>query len=122
MKYFIHIDLHSSYWQIILDLMSRQKIMFSSRYDHYEFNVISFDLFNVFGVFQRRMNKILRRYLDQFCISYLNDILIYNRSKKEHARHIKKILKILNDADMILNLIKCTFFARQVKFLDHVID
>ena len=93
MKYFTHIDLRSSYWQIILDLMSRQKTAFSSRYDHYEFNVISFDLSNALGAFQRRMNKILRRYLDQFCISYLDDILIYSRSKKEHARHIKKILK-----------------------------
>ena len=102
--------------------MSRQKTAFSSRYDHYEFNVIPFDLSNALEAFQRRMNKILRRYLDQFCISYLDDILIYSRSKKEHARHIKKILKALNEADMILNLTKCTFFARQVKFLGHIID
>ena len=59
MKYFTHIDLRSDYWQIILDFVSRQKIVFSSRYDHYEFNIISFDLFNASGVFQRRMNKIL---------------------------------------------------------------
>src|SRR5208282_4205130 len=97
MKYFIHIDLHSSYWQIILDLMSGQKIAFSSRYDHYEFNVILFDLSNVLEVFQCRMNKILRRYLDQFCISYLDDILIYSKSKKEYTCHIKKIFKILNE-------------------------
>ena len=122
MKYFTHIDLRSGYWQIILDLVARQKTAFSSRYGHYEFNVIPFGLSNAPGAFQRRMNKILRRYLDRFCISYLDDILIYSRSKKEHARHVKKILKALNDADMILNLAKCTFFTRQVKFLGHIID
>jgi len=122
MRYFTHIDLRSGYWQIILDLVSRQKTAFSSRYGHYEFNVIPFGLSNAPGAFQRRMNKVLRKYFDKFCIVYLDDILIYSKTKKEHFRHVKKVLKALNSADMILNLAKCTFFARQVKFLGHIID
>ena len=121
-KYFTHIDLRSGYWQIILDSVSRQKTAFSSRYSHYEFNVIPFGLSNAPGAFQRRMNKVLRCYIDKFCIVYLDDTLIYSRSKKEHARHIKKVLMALNNADMILNLAKCIFFAHQVKFLRHIID
>ena len=122
MKYFTHIDLRSGYWQIMLDCMSRQKTAFSTRHGHYQFNVIPFGLSNAPGAFQRRMNNVLRRYLDEFCIVYLDDILIYSRSKAEHSRHVKKVLNALNTADMILNLEKCTFFSDQVKFLGHVID
>ena len=122
MKYFTHIDLRSGYWQILLDHLSCQKTAFSTRYGHYEFNVIPFGLSNAPGAFQRRMNKVLRQYLDKFCIVYLDDILIYSRTKAEHARHVKQILKALNDADMILNISKCSFFVKQVKFLGHIID
>ena len=68
MKYFTHIDLRSGYWQIMLDCMSRQKTAFSTRHGHYQFNVIPFGLSNAPGAFQRRMNNVLRRYLDEFCI------------------------------------------------------
>ena len=78
MKYFTYIDLRSGYWQIILDYLSRQKTAFSTRYSHYEFNVIPFGLSNAPGAFQRWMNKVLRQYLDKFCIVYLDDILIYS--------------------------------------------
>ena|SRR5438552_15842719 len=102
--------------------MSCQKTAFSSCYSHYEFNVIPFGLSNAPGAFQRRMNKILLRYPDKFCIAYyLDDILIYSRSKAEHDRHVNKVLMALNNADMILNLDKC-LFAHQVKFLGHIID
>ena len=53
MKYFTHIDLRSGYWQILLDYLSRQKTAFSTRYGHYEFNVIPFGLSNALGAFQR---------------------------------------------------------------------
>src|SRR5438552_3477298 len=122
MKYFTHIDLRSGYWQILLDLLSRQKTAFSTRYGHYEFNVIPFGLSNAPGAFQRRMNKVLRKYLDKFCIVYLDDILLYSKTKAEHARYVKLILKALNEADMILNIDKCSFFVKQVKFHGHIID
>jgi hypothetical protein len=122
MKYFTHIDLRSGYWQIPLTPLSRAKTAFSSRYGHYEFNVIPFGLSNAPGAFQRRMNKVLRQFLDKFCIVYLDDILIFSRTKQEHQQHVKAVLKALNNAGMILNLKKCKFFAREVRFLGHLIN
>lgn len=122
MKFFSKIDLKSGYWQIILDRLSRAKTAFSTRYGHYEWNVLPFGLSNAPGAFQRRINKVLRRYIDKFCIVYLDDILIYSETEEEHERHVKTILRALNRAGLILNPDKCTFFGKQIKFLSHIVD
>ena len=41
---------------------------------------------------------------------------------EEHEKHIKLVLQVLNQAKMILNLDKCTFFAKQTQFLRHIIS
>jgi transposase InsO family protein len=122
MRWFTSIDLRSGYWQILLSLLSREKTAFSTRYGHYEWNVLPFGLSNAPGAFQRRMNKVLRPYIDKFCIVYLDDILIFSKTEEEHERHVKTILGALDRAGMILNLDKCKFFRNQVRFLSHIID
>ena len=122
MKVFSKIDLKSGYWQIILDKLSRAKTAFSTRYGHYEWNVLPFGLSNAPGAFQRRINRVLRRYIDKFCIVYLDDILIYSENHEEHERHVKTILRALSRAGLILNLDKCTFFAEEIKFLSHIVN
>src|SRR5580704_10230030 len=122
MSYFSSIDLRSGYWQILLNKISRQKTAFSTRYGHYHFNVIPFGLSNAPGAFQRRMNKILREDIDDFCIVYLDDILIFSKTAEEHERHVKTILSALHKAGMILNLDKCQFFVSQVCFLGHIVS
>jgi len=122
MKYFSTIDLRSGYWQIALNEMARAKTAFSSRYGHYEWNVLPFGLSNAPGAFQRRMNKVLQRYIDKFCVVYLDDILIYSKTKDEHEQQIHTILRALNRAGMILNLDKCQFFTNEIRFLSHIID
>ena len=122
MKIFSKIDLKSGYWQIILDKLSRAKTAFSTRYGHYEWNVLPFGLSNAPAAFQRRINRVLRRYIDKFCIVYLDDILIYSENHEEHERHVKTILRALNRAGLILNLDKCSFFAEEIKFLSHIVD
>ena len=122
MQFFFNIDFHFDYWQILLNKLSRTKIIFSSRYDHYEWNILLFNLSNASDAFQRRMNKILRRYIDKFCIVYLDDILIFSKMTKEHERYVKMILHALNNVEMILNLNKCKFFINEIRFLSHIID
>ena len=68
------------------------------------------------------MNRILREYIDKFVIVYLNDIIIFSKTAEEHEKHVKLVLQALNQAKMILNLHKCTFFAKQTKFLAHIIS
>jgi hypothetical protein len=38
------------------------------------------------------MNNVLFDYLDDFCMAYLDDILIYSEDPLEHEAHVKKVL------------------------------
>ena len=61
---------------------------------------MSFDLINASATFQTFVNNVLRRYLNQFVIIYLNDILIYSKIKKEHVQHVRKVLQNLKKTDL----------------------
>ncbi len=54
------------------------------RYEHYEYTVMSFELKNASVIFQQLINNTLRKYLDNFVITYLNDILIYSEDLETH--------------------------------------
>src|SRR6202165_3273772 len=105
-----------------MDIASRYKTAFSSRYGHYHWNILPFGLSNMPGAFQRRMNKVLALFIDKFVIVNLDDILIYSKTIDEHKEHVKMVLKALHDVDMILNLNKCKFYQTEVKFLGHIIS
>jgi Reverse transcriptase (RNA-dependent DNA polymerase) len=109
------------YWQIPLELATKLKTAFSSRQGHYHRNVLPFGLTNAPAGFQRWMNKILPEYLDEFVLVYLDDIIIFSKTAEEHEKHVKLVLQALDQGKMILNLDKCTFFAKQTKFLGHII-
>ena len=54
---------------------------------------------------------MLRKYLDVFCLVYLDDILIYSNSKKEHMEYVKKVLAKLSEAGLYLDINKCEFYV-----------
>jgi len=56
-----------------------------------------FELKNALITFQRLINNILREYLDNFVIIYLNDILIYSDNLEIHHKYVHKILAKLNE-------------------------
>ena len=55
------------------------------------------------------MNNVLFDYLDNFCTTYLDNILIYLDNKLEHEHHVKKVLERLHNAGLQINLKKCEF-------------
>ena len=65
------------------------KTAFRTRYGHFEYQVMPFDLTNAPGSFQGYVNKILAEKLDIFVIVYLDDILIYTKDLgKSHVKAI----------------------------------
>jgi len=94
---------------------------FWMRYKHYEYIIMSFELKNAFVIFQQLINNTLWKYLNDFVITYLNDILIYSEDLETHCEHICKILKKLKKRALYVKQSKSRFKTQKVKFLDYVI-
>ena len=58
-------------------------------YGHYEFIVVPFGLTNSPDVFMALMNGIFKNYLDKFMIVFLDDILIYSKTKEEYEEYLR---------------------------------
>jgi Reverse transcriptase (RNA-dependent DNA polymerase) len=68
-----------------------------------------FELINALILYQNLINNILRKYLDDFIIAYLNDFLIYSKTKEKYIKHVTAVLKILEKTDMRINDAKSVF-------------
>ena len=84
--------------------------------------MLPFGLTNALATFQTLMNNIFRPHLGRFVEVYLDDILIYNRTLREHTTHVKTILSLLRDNKLYCKLSKCSFFQEQVEFHGYVVD
>ncbi|GJV74140.1 putative reverse transcriptase domain-containing protein [Tanacetum coccineum] len=116
------IDLRSGYHQLRVHEEDISKTAFRTRYGHYEFQVMPFGLTNAPAVFMDLMNRVCKPYLDRFVIVFIDDILIYSKSRKEHEGHLKLILKLLKEEELYAKFSKCEFWLLKVQFLGHVID
>ncbi|GKA65734.1 putative reverse transcriptase domain-containing protein [Tanacetum coccineum] len=116
------IDLRSGYHQLRVREEDIPKTAFKTRYGHYEFQVMPFGLINAPAVFMDLMNQVCKPYLDKFMIVFIDDILIYSKSKQEHKEHLKLILELLNKEELYAKFSKCEFWILKVQFLGHVID
>ena len=70
---------------------------------------MSFKLMNTSATFQKLINHVLYDHLNKFVITYLNDILIFFETEKKHEKHIKKILKKLQEKNLYFKSEKCEF-------------
>ena len=98
------------------------KSVFRTRYKHYEFLVMPFDLMNALAAFMNSMNRIFKECLDQFVIIFIDDILVYSRSEDEHELHLQMVLDILREKRLYAKLKKCEFWLDRVPFLGHIVS
>nr|GFC74544.1 putative reverse transcriptase domain-containing protein [Tanacetum cinerariifolium] len=94
------INLRSGYHQLRVQEEDVPKTAFRTRYGHYEFQVMPFELTNAPAVF----------------------IDLMNRDEKEHEEHLRQILKLLKKEELYAKFSKCEFWLPKVQFLGHVID
>ncbi|GKB97015.1 putative reverse transcriptase domain-containing protein, partial [Tanacetum coccineum] len=116
------IDLRSRYHQLRVHEDDIPKTAFRTRYGHFEFTVMPFGLTNAPTVFMDLMNRVCRPYLDKFVIVFIDDILIYSKTKEEHEKHLGLILELLKKEKLYAKFSKCEFCLREVQFLGHVIN
>ena len=80
-----------------------------------------FRLTNTPVICQALINNIIRVYLDQTAITYLDNILVYSNTQQEHTKHVKDVLRCLQKAGLKLNPKKCEFNKLEVEFLRYII-
>src|SRR5947207_14987969 len=80
-----------------------------------------FKLTNMSAIFQELINHMLYNHLDKFVIVYLDDILIYSENKEDHKKHVKEVLKRLQEKNFYFKSEKCKFHKQQVEYLEHII-
>jgi hypothetical protein len=81
-----------------------------------------FRLTNAPATCQALINNILQEYLDIFIIAYLDNILIFSKSKVKHIDHIKLVLWALDLAELCLKPKKCKFHKEEVEFLGFTVS
>ncbi|XP_069145670.1 uncharacterized protein [Solanum lycopersicum] len=108
------IDLRSGNHQLKVRAEDITKTAFRTRYGHYEFLVMSFGLTNDLAAFMDLMNGVFRPYLDSFVIVFIDDILIYSRTKEEHEHHLRIVLGILKEKKLYAKFSKYALSQKAV--------
>ncbi|GJR49546.1 putative reverse transcriptase domain-containing protein [Tanacetum coccineum] len=96
------------------------KTAFRTRYGHFEFTVMPFGLTNAPVVFMDLMIRVCRPYLDKFVIVFIDDILIYSKTREEHVEHLWLVLELLKNEKLYAKFSKCEFWLREVQFLNSI--
>jgi hypothetical protein len=94
---FIKIDLRSGYNQIKIRAEDIPKTIFPTRYDLYEYLVMSFGLTSASAHFMYLMNSVFMSELDKFVMVFIDDILAYSKSMEEHEEHLHVMLQWLRE-------------------------
>jgi len=116
------LDIRDAYYNLRIAAGDEWKTAFRTRYELYEYCVMPFGLTNAPVSFQQWMNEILSEYLDIFCVAYLDDILIFSQNLEDHRRHVRTILRRVEETRLTLKASKYEFHTMEIEYLGYVIS
>uniref|UniRef100_A0A6T6LNQ4 Integrase catalytic domain-containing protein n=1 Tax=Rhodosorus marinus TaxID=101924 RepID=A0A6T6LNQ4_9RHOD len=79
------------------------KTAFVSDFGHYQWRVAPFGLTSLPAYFSRLMTNVLRRFVGRFVVVYLDDILVFSRTKEDHKGHLRQVLHELQRHNLFLH-------------------
>jgi len=97
-KFFSKIDIKDAYYRIRIYEGDEWKTAFRTRYGLFKYLIMPFGLTNIPATFQNYIHQALGGLLDEFCITYLDDILIFLPDRETYTKHIRKVLERLRIA------------------------
>jgi hypothetical protein len=83
---------------------------------------LPFGLTNALINFMRFMDDIFQPFNNYIVVVYLDNILLFNKSWKEHLQHIQHVLHTLQQHKLYANLEKCSFIMNMVQYLRYIVD
>ena len=117
--FFTKLDLRSGFHQIKIHPDDREKTAFRTRFGSYEYTVLPMGLCNAPGTFMQLMNETFRDMLDRCVLVFLDDILIFSKTKAEHLQHLREVFERLRKQKLYVKYSKCEFMQGEVEFLGH---
>jgi transposase InsO family protein len=121
-KYFSAFDLRSGYHQVEMAEKDKDKTSFVTRTGTYRYKVMSFGLCNAPATFQRIMDVVMAGLNFQVCLVYLDDIILFSKTVREHLDRLELLLQKLRSANLKLKPSKCKLLRTQVEFLGHIVS
>jgi hypothetical protein len=102
------------------------KTAFRTKFGSCEYTVMPFGVTNAPATFQRWMNGILQPFLgrdDTVTVWYIDDVMIATKeTKEEHYEYVGKILQVLQDNELVVEIDKCKFDQQEVEFLGFLVS
>ncbi len=121
-KHLTRLNIISAFNKLWMHLDSENYITFITALEAYKYKMLSFELTNESIFFQQYMNDVLWNFLNDFCQVYLDDILIYSKTRKKHRNHVKLVLSRLREAELQMNIQKCEFNVEETVFLEVIVS
>ncbi|XP_069976068.1 uncharacterized protein [Penaeus vannamei] len=118
-KFVTKIDLLKGYWQIPLTERAKRIFAFVTPDGLYQYCVLPFGLRTAPATFQRLINSIIAG-IDG-CKAYLNDVIIYANSWKDHVAKLQALFDRLTKANLTINLAKSDFAQAKVTYLGYTV-
>ena len=119
-KFISTMDLAKGYYQVLMEPKDQEKTAFVCHAGHFQFTRMPFGVRNAPAMFQKLMDKVLKE-VKGYARAYMDDIVVFSSSWENHVRHVRQVLKLLNQAGLTVNPEKCRWGGTKLRFLGHII-
>ena len=114
------LDMVKSFFQQKIATKDRWKTAFVTPHrGHEQLTISTMGLATSPAFFQHHMENIFGKYLWQFVLVYIDDVIIFSRSIQDYIKHLAKALHLLRNSGVTLSLSKCHFAQSGLAALGH---
>ena len=121
-KFYTKLDVIAAFNRIRIAEGHEWMTAFITRFGLYEMLVTPFGLCNAPATFQNYINHVLHNALDDYCTAYLDDVLIFSKTREEHTRHVNEVIHRLGTAGLQIDINKSEFYTKKTKYLGLIIS
>ena len=121
--YFAVFDMTKGYYQAPLEKSSRESTAFITSDGVYQWKRVAMGLCGAPGYFQQQMtHRVLSGLVYEVCEVYMDDIIIFGRTKEEYLKNLKKVMEALRKHNITVNPDKCRLGLHEIEFVGHTIS